>query len=47
MLGEPKLVFDDEGRNRDVWEQRLLTAYDMLFFTGGPYGERRQFTVGV
>lgn len=47
VLGESKLVFDDEGRNRGVWERRLFAADDMLFFAGGPYGERRLFTVGV
>lgn len=45
VLGEPKLVFDEEGRDRDVWEQQLLAADDMLFFVGGPYGERRLFAV--
>lgn len=47
VLGEPKLVFDEEGRDRDVWKQQLLAADDMLYFVGGPYGERRLFTVGV
>lgn len=46
VLGEPELVFDEEGRDRDVWDQQLLAADDMLYFVGGPYGERRLFAVG-
>lgn len=39
----PELVFDGEGRDRDVWDQQLLAADNMLFFIGGPYGERRLY----
>lgn len=43
--GEPELVIDAEGRDRDVWEQQLLAADGMLYFVGGPYGERWLYAV--
>ena len=42
---EPELVFNTEGRDRDVWEQQLLAADGMLYFVGGPYGERWLYAV--
>ena len=46
MPGEPELVIDAEGRDRDVWEQQLLAADGMLYFVGGPYGERWLYAIG-
>lgn len=46
VLGEPELVFDGEGRDRDVWDQQLLAMDDTLFFVGGPSGERWLYAVG-
>ena len=44
--GEPELMIDAEGRDRDVWEQQLLAADGMLYFVGGPYGERWLYAIG-
>lgn len=44
--GDPELVFDTEGRDRDVWEQQLLAADGMLYFVGGPHGERWLYAIG-
>lgn len=44
--GEPELVIDAEGRDRDIWEQQLLAADGMLYFVGGPYGERWLYAIG-
>ena len=46
VLGEPELVFDGEGRDRDVWDQQLLIMDDTLFFVGGPFDERWLYAVG-
>ena len=43
--GDPELVIDAEGRDRDVWEQQLLAADGMLYFVGGPYGERWLYAI--
>ena len=43
---EPELVFNAEGRDRDVWEQQLLAADGMLYFVGGPHGERWLYAIG-
>ena len=43
---EPELVFNTEGRDRDVWEQQLLAADGMLYFVGGPHGERWLYAIG-
>ena len=40
------LVFDGEGRDRDVWDQQLLIMDDTLFFVGGPFDERWLYAVG-
>ena len=45
--GEQELVIDAEGRDRDVWEQQLLAADGMLYFVGGPYGERWLYAIGL
>ncbi len=43
----PELVFDGEGRDRDVWEQQLLYDDGRLFFVGGEYGKRRLFALSL